>query len=1234
MQALASQPYQQQPQQTFAAPQPQPQQAPPQQQQTPASETSQVNDDEVDPYLAGFQAGAAAAAAARAARNNPVASQQQSLQQQQQQQQQQTQQIQPPPLPPHIQQQQQQQHQQQPLPGPPTSDLVNYHMAAAALAAAGAPYSLPPQHLPLLQNPLQQPWPFNAIMPAPLQPPFVTAGGFPTSSFAHLPADAAAAAAYSLAASASMSATMSAPAAPLADPFAAYTTFAATSLMPAAAAAAAGTAVPGGFSFLDSLTLDADFNLLTDHILDPQPIMTANVAGTLAAAPAAVSTKPPKKKAKRKNEAGEGGTKGKKGKKAENNAADGGAAARGKSRSKSLSQPAEGEKSPPPTTTTQASPLTVNDGTSTAPPIHLATSLPPGAISDAAQIKLSPSTIPSLAASVPTFESLALATSAATAAGSTSVSAAPASKLGTFVLPPNIAFPLSTTPVTTATTGPTVKHQRKVAHNAIERRYRTNINDRITELRLVVPALNGPKIRDAKGSKRNRSAANDDSSSSDEDGEMPLIDGVPAAKKLNKATILKKSTEYILHLKGTNTMVVDENARLRAIIASMGGGEMLKQLDAMQQAQQVQQQQQFAAAAAAHAAAAERVPNSSESSGSGSPAPPEPATPPHHHRSGGPGEDFATPTGLAVDVGNDATTTGQGLRLMVLCTMCVGILWAPSPFTDVHDHVHAVGKVFGADATPTRHAAVAAAYVPLLVVFAKLAFLLICGLKALQWAARPSRRSNVSGAMARAAVQAVDDCGGGGAAARTVPYEERWRQLCVLEGRSLSSARGVGWWAVCGQAVRYAIAGLWWPLSSSSSCDGFEASVVKLSLGLLEADLRGGMKNGEIPVSLIVCHPFPLVLIYGSLFLFCAADNKYSTPSHKLFLALHTLTTIRRFPQSSTDTLARFHLCAALQLRLVSYKLSPTNNTTITSIFNRILRAVLDSNVATCLANAASASHTRQTLNAIVNKHYHEWARSANRLASVDRLLDCAVVRGLVLTRGGVRALASGVVDMDVKDAEYGDDVGGEGPGDAISRSSSSSAEAAMTIRAILREPAAARVAPGVLVLALVAAGERGYAAAVLARGVLAANDCNDNKINDNNQHLVMSAIRGTIALALLVDAALLADDASSGTTTAAAARLVGGLSAALAAAKPTAAVKRDPVGAVVELFALSRARGAMEKMEQNGCGVTAGDLDELEVEKCRARCGARMKCLLKEVVRELAEDEEDVGRALVEVCR
>ncbi|CAO3684103.1 unnamed protein product [Rhizopus stolonifer] len=106
------------------------------------------------------------------------------------------------------------------------------------------------------------------------------------------------------------------------------------------------------------------------------------------------------------------------------------------------------------------------------------------------------------------------------------------------------------------------KQLKKVAHNAIERRYRNNINDRIHELKNVVPALYKARICPHD---------NEDSSES----ETEIVDGVEVAKKLNKATILKKATEYIQFLKTTNEKTDSENMILQQIIAQMPGGQQV-----------------------------------------------------------------------------------------------------------------------------------------------------------------------------------------------------------------------------------------------------------------------------------------------------------------------------------------------------------------------------------------------------------------------------------------------------------------------------------------------------------------------------------------------------------------------------------------------------------------------------------------------------------------------------------
>lgn len=75
---------------------------------------------------------------------------------------------------------------------------------------------------------------------------------------------------------------------------------------------------------------------------------------------------------------------------------------------------------------------------------------------------------------------------------------------------------------------------KKTAHNMIEKRYRTNLNDKIAALRDSVPSL------------RIISRSSNNSGDNDDDGED--LEGLTPAHKLNKATVLSKATEYIHHL--------------------------------------------------------------------------------------------------------------------------------------------------------------------------------------------------------------------------------------------------------------------------------------------------------------------------------------------------------------------------------------------------------------------------------------------------------------------------------------------------------------------------------------------------------------------------------------------------------------------------------------------------------------------------------------------------------------
>lgn len=74
----------------------------------------------------------------------------------------------------------------------------------------------------------------------------------------------------------------------------------------------------------------------------------------------------------------------------------------------------------------------------------------------------------------------------------------------------------------------------KTSHTTIERRYRTNLNARITGLRQAVPALRVLELKDGMTSPYN-----------DIVDARGFVDGVKVARKMSKANILGKATEYI-----------------------------------------------------------------------------------------------------------------------------------------------------------------------------------------------------------------------------------------------------------------------------------------------------------------------------------------------------------------------------------------------------------------------------------------------------------------------------------------------------------------------------------------------------------------------------------------------------------------------------------------------------------------------------------------------------------------
>ncbi|KAE9365594.1 hypothetical protein N431DRAFT_496646 [Stipitochalara longipes BDJ] len=97
------------------------------------------------------------------------------------------------------------------------------------------------------------------------------------------------------------------------------------------------------------------------------------------------------------------------------------------------------------------------------------------------------------------------------------------------------------------TNGGSSRPVKKTAHNMIEKRYRTNLNDKIAALRDSVPSLRVMSKKSSRGEEIHED-----------------LQGLTPAHKLNKATVLSKATEYIAHLEKRNKYLAKENAALKS----------------------------------------------------------------------------------------------------------------------------------------------------------------------------------------------------------------------------------------------------------------------------------------------------------------------------------------------------------------------------------------------------------------------------------------------------------------------------------------------------------------------------------------------------------------------------------------------------------------------------------------------------------------------------------------------
>jgi hypothetical protein len=132
---------------------------------------------------------------------------------------------------------------------------------------------------------------------------------------------------------------------------------------------------------------------------------------------------------------------------------------------------------------------------------------------------------------------------------------------------------------------------KKTAHNMIEKRYRTNLNDKIAALRDSVPSLRVMSKKNSRGEEMHE-----------------YLQGLTPAHRLNKvcplplpfpffvlangwlkATVLSKATEYIAHLEKRNKYLVKENAALKSRVDAFEILVMARQPQGMKQSQNLSQ---------------------------------------------------------------------------------------------------------------------------------------------------------------------------------------------------------------------------------------------------------------------------------------------------------------------------------------------------------------------------------------------------------------------------------------------------------------------------------------------------------------------------------------------------------------------------------------------------------------------------------------------------------------------
>lgn len=160
----------------------------------------------------------------------------------------------------------------------------------------------------------------------------------------------------------------------------------------------------------------------------------------------------------------------------------------------------------------------------------------------------------------------------------------------------------------------------KSSHNLIEKKYRTNINSKIIELRNCVPSL---RILVAKNGNHRTNTVNNEAEDEEDyyegngySDDEEKLDGLKPAKKLNKATILAKASEYIRHLEKKTEFLREQNIRLQNILenSNFNAEPLLHQ----QNFQQPQPQYYHSQSTSMHSSPFNRSNNSNSTSNRGS----------------------------------------------------------------------------------------------------------------------------------------------------------------------------------------------------------------------------------------------------------------------------------------------------------------------------------------------------------------------------------------------------------------------------------------------------------------------------------------------------------------------------------------------------------------------------------------------------------------------------------------